>query len=183
VRVLQTERLQLRPWQESDREPFARLNADPRVMEHFPALLTPEQSDASIARSQAHLERHGFGMWALEARGVAPFIGMLGLNIPRFQAHFTPCVEIAWGLAAEHWGRGYAIEAARLVVTFAFEELSLPEIISFTTVHNIRSRRVMEKLGMTHDVADDFDHPTLPEGHALRRHVLYRLKASEYFGP
>jgi RimJ/RimL family protein N-acetyltransferase len=181
-RVLQSERLTLRPWQQSDREPFARLNADPRVMEYFPALHTREQSDASIDRFSAHLEQHGFGMWALEAHGVAPFIGMLGLNIPRFEAHFTPCVEIGWRLAAEHWGHGYAIEAARLALRFAFEDLGLPEIVSFTTPQNQRSRRVMETLGMKHDPSGDFDHPTVPEGHPLRRHVLYRMRADQYVG-
>lgn len=179
-RVLESKRLKLRPWRESDREPFARLNADPRVMEHFPAPLTREQSDASVARFTAHLEQHGFCLWALEAHGVAPCIGMVGLNVPRFEAPFTPCIEIGWRLAAEHWGRGYAIEAAHLAASFAFEELGSSEIVSFTSTQNVRSRRVMERLGMRHDAAGDFDHPGVPEGHALRRHVLYRLQAHEY---
>lgn len=182
-RVLQSERLRLRRWQESDREPFARLNADPRVMEHFPALLTREESDASIARFEAHLDRHGFGLWALEIDGVAPFVGMVGLNTPRFEAHFTPCVEIGWRLAAEHWGRGYAVEAAHIALAFAFRELSLPEVVAFTPTQNERSRRVMQKLGMRHDAAGDFDHPALPEGHPLRRHLLYRVNAAEYVDP
>ncbi len=179
-RVLEGERLKLRPWRESDREPFARLNADPRVMEHFPALLTREESDASVARFEAHLARHGFCLWALEVKGAAPFAGMVGLNVPRFEAHFTPCVEIGWRLAAEHWGHGYAVEAARLALGLAFGELDLKEVVSFTSTRNARSRRVMEKLGMRHDAAGDFDHPGVPEGHALRRHVLYRLRVEHY---
>jgi RimJ/RimL family protein N-acetyltransferase len=176
-RVLEGERILLRPWRESDREPFARLNADPRVMEHFPALQTREESDASVARFEAHRVRHGFCLWALEVKGVAPFVGMVGLNVPRFEAHFTPCVEIGWRLAAEHWGHGYAVEGARVALSFAFGELALEEVVSFTTTRNVRSRRVMEKLGMRHDIAGDFDHPGVPEGHPLRRHVLYRLRA------
>ena len=179
-RVLEGERVVLRPWRASDREPFARLNADPRVMEHFPALQTREESDASVARFEAHLERHGFCLWALEVKGVAPFIGMVGLNVPRFEAHFTPCVEIGWRLAAEHWGRGYAVEGARVALSVAFGELGLEEVVAFTAPRNVRSRRVMEKLGMTHDAGGDFDHPGVPEGHPLRRHVLYRLRAERF---
>jgi RimJ/RimL family protein N-acetyltransferase len=172
---LRTERLLLRRWRPEDRAPFAAMNADPRVMEFFPGLLTPEESDASVGRIEAHFEKHGFGLWAVEVVGVAPFAGFIGLSHPRFEAPFTPCVEIGWRLAAPHWGYGYATEGARAALAFAFETLGLAEIVSFTAAVNLRSRRVMEKLGMTHDPSDDFDHPLLPEGHWLRRHVLYRI--------
>ena len=173
---LRTERLLLRRWRAADREPFAALNADPRVMEHFPALLSREQSDERVERIEAHFQQHGYCQWAVEIPGVTPFAGFIGLSVPQFEAHFTPCVEIGWRLAANCWGRGYATEGARAALLFGFEELALAEIVSFTVPANVRSRRVMEKLGMTHDPADDFDHPLLPAGHPLRRHVLYRLR-------
>jgi RimJ/RimL family protein N-acetyltransferase len=172
---LRTERLLLRRWRAQDRAPFAVINADPRVMEHFPALLSSEESDARIARIEAHFVQHGYGFWAVEIVGVAPFAGFIGMSIPRFEAHFTPCVEIGWRLAAEHWGRGFATEGARAALAFGFESLGLEQIVSSTVPANVRSRRVMEKLGMTHQPSDDFDHPLLPEGHRLRRHVLYRI--------
>jgi RimJ/RimL family protein N-acetyltransferase len=155
--------------------PFARLNADPRVMEHSPAVLSREESDAVADRIEAHFDKHGFGRWSVEIPDVAPFAGFVGLSIPQFEAHFTPCVEVGWRLAAEFWGRGYATEAARAVLAFGFETLKLDEIVSFTVPANVRSRRVMERIGMTHNPADDFDHPSLPEGHPLPRHVLYRI--------
>ena len=178
-RELRTDRLHLRRWRTTDLQPFATLNADPRVMEHFPASLSCEESDALAARIEDHFEQHGFGLWAVEIVNTAPFAGFIGLSVPRFEAHFTPCVEIGWRLAAEFWGRGYATEGAQAVVAFGFEQLLLPEIVSFTVPSNVRSRRVMERLGMTRKPADDFNHPALPEGHPLRRHVLYRLSRSE----
>ena len=173
---LATERLRLRAWRESDRAPFAALNADPEVMEHFPAVLTRGQSDALVDRIQAHFARHGYGLWALEAPGVAEFLGFVGLSIPGFEAAFTPCVEVGWRLAREHWGRGYASEAAAEVLRFGFRTLALDEIVSFTVPANARSRRVMERIGMERDLAADFDHPALPAGDSRRRHVLYRVK-------
>ena len=178
-RELRTDRLYLRRWRTTDLQPFATLNADPRVMEHFPAPFSCEESDALAARIESHFEQHGFGLWAVEIADLAPFAGFIGLSVPRFEAHFTPCVEIGWRLAAEFWGRGYATEGAQAVVAFGFEQLLLPEIVSFTAPSNLRSRRVMERLGMTRNPADDFNHPTLPEGHPLRLHVLYRLSRSE----
>ncbi len=171
---LQTERLCLRRWCPSDRAPFAALNADPRVMEYFPAIMSREASDALVTRIEDHFAQHGFGLWAVEIPTVVPFAGFIGLAIPRFTAHFTPCVEIGWRLAAEHWGHGYATEGARAVLRFGFESLGLSEIVSFTVPANHRSRRVMERIGMIHHPVDDFDHPALPAGHPLRRHVLYR---------
>jgi ribosomal-protein-alanine N-acetyltransferase len=173
--VLMTERLLLRNWRPEDREPFACLNADPAVMEHFPAPLTRDESDALAERIEAHFAAHGFGCWAVELRASSEFIGFLGLNIPQFEAAFTPCVEIAWRLAAEHWGQGLATEGAQAVVQHAFSALTIRALVAFTVPANLRSRRVMEKLGMTHDPLDDFDHPLLPAGHPLRRHVLYWL--------
>jgi RimJ/RimL family protein N-acetyltransferase len=176
VVIAETKRLILRRWKPSDRPAFARMNADPRVMEHFPALLITEESGQLVDRIEAHFREHGFSLCAAELRDGGDFIGFVGLARPRFEAHFTPCVEIGWRLGHEYWGRGLATEAAREMTRYAFEDLKLNEIVSFTVPANIRSRRVMEKLGMTHDPADDFDHPSLPEGHRLRRHVLYRLK-------
>ena len=178
--VLRTERLLLREWRAADREPFAALNADPRVMEHMPALLPRAQSDALARRSEQHFAKHGFGPWAVEVQGVAPFIGFVGLVVPAFEAHFTPCVEIGWRLSAEHWGKGYATEAALASADHAFVDVGLEELVSFTTPQNLRSRAVMARIGMTHDEADDFDHPRLPPGHRLRRHVLYRLPRALY---
>ncbi len=174
---IKTERLLLRRWRQEDRPLFAAMNADPRVMEFFPKLLSREESDATVDRIEAHFAQHGFGLWVVEVPGVTPFAGFVGLAHPRFEASFTPCVEIGWRLAAEHWGRGYATEGAQAALAFGFEQLNLAEILSFTVPDNLRSRRVMEKIGMTHSPADDFDHPLLPEGHRLRRHVLYRAKA------
>jgi RimJ/RimL family protein N-acetyltransferase len=171
---IRTERLWLRRWRDEDRAPFAAMNADPHVLEHFPATLSRQESDAAVDRITAHFDAHGFGLWAVEIPGVAPFAGFIGLCHPRFDAHFTPCVEVGWRLAAEHWSRGYATEGAQAALTFGFETLGLNEIVSFTVPANRRSRRVMEKIGMTHNPDDDFDHPLLPPGHALRRHVLYR---------
>jgi RimJ/RimL family protein N-acetyltransferase len=174
--MIESERLRLRRWKKSDREPFARLNGDARVMEFFPSCLSRAESDRLIdERLEPHFDTYGFGPYAAELRDDGRFIGFIGLAVPRFTAHFTPCVEIAWRLAAEFWGRGLATEGARAVVNHAFEEWKLPALVSMTVPANVRSRRVMEKIGMTHHPDDDFDHPDLPVGHALRRHVLYRL--------
>lgn len=174
---IRTERLQLRRWMVADREPFAAMNADPRVMEFLPRLLTREESDGLAERINAHFSQHGFGLFALEIPGVTPFAGFVGLSIPRFETAFTPCVEIGWRLAADFWNRGYATEAARAVLEFGLRDVQLSEIVSFTVPANYRSRRVMERLNMTHDPADDFDHPLLPMSHPLSRHVLYRFRS------
>lgn len=173
---VRTDRLLLRPWREDDLEPFAALNADPAVMEHFAKPLERAESDAFVARIRAHFAREGFGFWAVEAPGIAPLVGMVGLARPAFEAHFTPCVEIGWRLARDYWGRGYATEAARAALGYGFEQLGLGEIVAFTATGNVRSRAVMERIGMARSADDDFDHPALPEGHRLRRHVLYRIR-------
>ncbi len=180
--VLTTERLVLRGWRESDRQPFAVLNSDPRVMEYFPRQLSAEESGRMSEQIEAHFKQHGFGLYAAELRENQAFIGFIGLAVPRFSAPFMPCVEIGWRLSAAHWGRGLATEGARAVVRHAFDVLGLDELVSFTVPANVRSRRVMEKLGMTRSPADDFYHPSLPEGHPLRRHVLYRLRRCDAFG-
>ena len=174
--MIETERLILREWREGDREPFARMNADPRVMEFFPAVLSREESEATADRIEVHFREHGFGPFAIELRESGQFIGFTGLIRVPFSAHFTPAVEVGWRLAVEFWGRGLATEAARAAVTYGFDRLRLEEIVSMTVPANVRSRRVMEKLGMRRDAAEDFDHPNLPEGHPLRRHVLYRVR-------
>lgn len=180
MRELRTPRLVLRGWRDGDLAPFAALNADPRVMEHFAAPLSPEESDAMARRIASHFARHGFGLWAVEVPGGVDFAGFVGLSIPQFDAHFTPCVEIGWRMDREYWGLGYATEAAREAARFAFEELQLDGIVSFTVPANRRSRRVMERIGMSRDPAEDFDHPGLPAGHPLRRHVLYRLSRDDW---
>jgi RimJ/RimL family protein N-acetyltransferase len=174
--TLRTERLLLRDWKDSDRAAFANLNADLRVMEFLPSLLSPRESDELFEKIQRHIRTHGFGLYAAELLGEHSFIGYIGLAIPSFQAKFTPCVEIGWRLAAEHWNQGLATEGARAVVHHAFENLGIPELVSFTAPANRASRRVMEKLGMERDPAEDFENPRLPVGHPLRRHVLYRLR-------
>jgi RimJ/RimL family protein N-acetyltransferase len=179
---LQTARLRLRQWHEDDLAPFAALNADPEVMRHFPAPLTPEESDALAHRERERIAERGWGLWAVEVLEQARFLGFAGLAEARFPAHFTPAVEVGWRLARDQWGNGDATEAAHAAVAFGFDELGLDEVVSFTTVTNERSRRVMERLGMAHDEADDFEHPRLPDGDPLRPHVLYRLRRSREGG-
>ena len=147
-------------------------------MRFFPATLSRTESDDLAARIDRAIEQRGWGLYAVELRESQTFLGFIGLSVPGFEAHFTPCVEIGWRLAPEFWNRGLATEGARAVAAHTFEKLKIPELVSFTVAQNAPSRRVMEKIGMTHDPADDFDHPLLPIGHPLRRHVLYRFRAS-----
>ncbi len=176
TQAIETERLVLRRWRRRDRKPFAALNADPEVMEHFPSTLTREQSDAMVDRVEELFKSQGFGLWALEVKQTGHFIGFTGLNQVPFRAHFTPAVEIGWRLARSAWGQGYATEAARAALACGFEVVGLEEIVSFTATTNLRSQAVMRRIGMTRDPADDFDHPRV-EVDRLRRHVLFRLKA------
>ena len=173
--VLRSERLLLRRWRDEDREPFAALNADPEVMEHYPSTLTRPESDAFVGRIESSFDANGYGLWAVELRVQARFIGYVGLAAAVFDAPFTPAVEVGWRLAREHWGRGFATEAAGVAAADGFGRLGLEEIVSFTATTNLRSQRVMQRLGMTRNPEEDFDHPRLPPGHRLRRHVLYRL--------
>jgi ribosomal-protein-alanine N-acetyltransferase len=173
--TLRTPRLTLRRWRSDDLAPFAELNADPEVMEHLLSVLTREESDAFVTRIEAEFDECGFGLWAVEVADGAPFIGYVGLHRAPFEASFTPAVEVGWRLAREHWGHGYATEAARAAVRYGLEEAGLDEIVSFTTPANVRSWKVMERLGMTRDPRSDFEHPNVPIGHHLRPHVLYRF--------
>lgn len=181
---LVTPQLVLRRWRQADRESFAALNADPVAMEHMPAVLDRAQSDALVDRIEKHFEEHGFGLWVVDVvqgdeRG---FAGCVGLLRVAFDAPFAPAVEVGWRLLPSTWGRGYATEAAREACRFGFEGLGLEEIVSFTVPANVRSRAVMERLGMVHDVEGGFEHPRIPEGHRLRAHVLYRLSRERWNG-
>lgn len=172
---LRTTRILLRQWRERDREPFAALNADPEVMEHFPNTLSRAESDNLVDRIMTGLDERGWGLWAVEITATGTFAGFVGLNPTTFDAPFTPAIEIGWRLARTWWGKGLATEAGRAALDHAFGSLALDEVVSFTSITNLRSQRVMQRLGMRHDLAGDFDHPALPEGHRLRRHVLYRI--------
>ncbi len=176
---LLTERLRLRRWRRADRPPFAAMNGDPQVMEHFPAPLTAAESDAFVDRIEAAFDDRGFGLWAVELIDSGGFAGYVGLWPAEFEAHFTPAVEVGWRLAHRFWGHGYATEGARAAALDGFDRVGLDEIVSFTATVNVRSRRVMEKIGMRHDPGDDFEHPALSAGHPLRPHVLYRLGRHE----
>lgn len=174
----ETERLRLRQWRESDFEPFAALNADPQVMEFFPEPLGRQESNEMADKICSLIGQRGWGFWALEVKGVEPFIGFCGLHVPTATLPFSPCVEIGWRLSSSHWGKGYASEAAFASLNVAFHRLELPEIVSFTTVGNRRSRRVMERIGMKY--SGEFEHPSLPEDSLLRPHVLYRLRREQW---
>ncbi|HEY5348487.1 MAG TPA: GNAT family N-acetyltransferase [Candidatus Lustribacter sp.] len=175
--MLETPRLLLRPWRDSDVAAWVAMSADPRVMEFFPATLERAQAELMVHGLRTRLERDGYGWWALEVKGGAAFAGAIVLQDIPFEAHFTPATEVGWWLARQHWGHGYATEGARAALDFAFGELRRSEVIAITTPANVRSRRVMERLGMTHDPVDDFEHPGIRVGNPLRRHVLYRLRA------
>jgi ribosomal-protein-alanine N-acetyltransferase len=174
--TLTTARLVLRPWRDADRDALAALNADPEVMRYLVGPLSRVESDAMFDRLVGHFATHGFGLWAVEVPGVAACVGFVGLMVPSFTAHFTPCVEVGWRLARGAWGHGWASEGAHAACRFGFAQLGLAEIVALTVPANTRSRAVMERLGMTRDPADDFDHPRVAPGHPLLRHVLYRLR-------
>ena len=176
---LETARLKLRRWRDADRAPFAALNADPAVMEFFPALQDRAASDASIDVWQGQFEQKGWSTWAVELAGSGEFVGFVGLSVPRRTLPCSPCVEIGWRLARRFWGRGLASEAARAALGAGFERIGLAEIVSFTALANLRSRAVMERIGMR-DANRDFEHPGVPEGHALRLHCLYRIDRLGY---
>ncbi len=181
---LRTQRLLLRRWRPDDREPFAQLNADPEVRRFFPSTLTRAESDASVAVYEPWFEELGYGLWAIEPLpgqpGAGRFAGFVGLAPATFDAEFAPAVEVGWRLARWSWGRGYATEAAEASLVDGFERAGLDEIVSFTAVSNEPSRRVMTKIGLHHDPADDFDHPVLAVDDPLRRHVLYRCSAAAW---
>jgi RimJ/RimL family protein N-acetyltransferase len=170
--TLRTQRLILRPWLDEDAEPFAAMGADPAVMEHFPSLLSREQSDATIARIRGHFAREGFGFWAIEVPGVTTFAGFAGIARPTFM----PVVEIGWRFARQHWGHGYATEAAIAARDWGFANLGIDEIVAFVVPGNARSQRVMDRIGMRRDPSADFEHPLIAAGHRLRPHWLYRIR-------
>jgi RimJ/RimL family protein N-acetyltransferase len=179
--VLRTGRLLMRGWLESDLAPFAALNADPEVMEHFPATQSRDESDAFVRNRMIPMfDALGFGPWAVERVDSGELIGFVGLMEQTFPAPFTPAVEVGWRLARAHWGQGFATEAAEESLRFGFEVAGLEEIVSMTVPANVRSRAVMERLGMTRDPSDDFDHPRVPAGSPLVRHVLYRLSRTQW---
>ncbi len=173
---LETKRLILRQWKKEDLECFAKLNADKRVMEFFPSTLSEKESNSLSETIQKELQEKKYGLWAVEAKNCAPFIGCIGLHYQDFSAHFTPCIEIGWRLLFDYWKKGYAFEAASKVLEYGFNVLNLNEIVAFTAEKNTRSRKLMEKLNMTYNPKDDFHHPKLPKNHILQPHVLYRLK-------
>ena len=156
------------------------MNSDPRVMEYFPSILSHHESHDLAKRLSTKLQEQGWGLWAVSVPEISDFIGFIGLSEPSFNAHFTPAVEVGWRLAYDFWGKGYATEGALEALKYGFETLDLNQIVSFTAVQNRRSIEVMKRIGLHHDPVDDFDHPKLPEGHALRRHVLYRLNSNEW---
>lgn len=181
--TLNTKRLILRPWTEEDLQPFAQLNADKRVREYFPGLLSRQESDTSVKFFSEQIQKCGWGLWAASLAETGEFIGFIGLQHVYFSAPFNqsvPAVEIGWRLAFNHWGKGYATEGALTALKYGFETLGLEEIVSFTAVANQRSKHVMEKIGMHHNPEDDFNHPNIAEGHPLRRHVLYRLEKAKW---
>ena len=180
IEGIDTERLHLRRWRYFDRAPFAAMNADPEVMEFFPSTLTEDESDALVDRVRAQFDEHGFGLWALEIRGRGEFIGFTGLAVQTFDAPFNPSIEVGWRLTRSAWGNGYALEAARASVADGFERVGLDEMVSMTSVLNVRSQGVMERLAMVRDPADDFEHPRVPDGSPLRPHALYRLSRERF---
>jgi ribosomal-protein-alanine N-acetyltransferase len=180
---LETERLLLRRWREQDRDAFAAMNSDPVVMEHFVSVLSRAESDALLDRIEARFARDGFGLWAVEERGSGELLGFTGIQRVPFVAPFTPAVEVGWRLRRAVWGHGYATEAATAALAFGFGTAGLGEIVAMTTPSNERSIAVMERLGMRRDPDADFDHPRIPAGHPLRRHILYRVRAGVYSQP
>lgn len=179
IHELATERLRLRQWTAEDRAPFARLNGDPEVMRHFPAPLSVAESDAMADRLAALIAERGWGLWAAEATASRTFIGFIGLHVPTAPLPFAPCVEIGWRLDMAWWGRGLATEGARAALDFAFDVLRLDEVVSFTALTNVRSEAVMCRLGMRRD-PETFAHPSVPQGHPLREHCLYRVRRTEW---
>ncbi|WP_025129255.1 GNAT family N-acetyltransferase [Pseudomonas sp. PH1b] len=177
---LESARLLLRQWRDDDLPAFAAMCADPQVMRYFPAPLSRLESAALIGRIRGQFAEHGFGVWALERKDTGAFIGFTGLGVVGFEASFTPAVEIAWRLAREHWGLGYASEAAWTALRCAFDRLTLDEVVAFTTLGNLPSQKVMQAIGMQHAAEEDFEHPNLAGDHPLREHVLYRITREQW---
>ena len=178
--IISTERLILRTWQIEDEEAYFKINQDPKVIEFLSGPLTRKQVQDFIQYVRRHDEQHGYTTWAVELKETGALMGFIGLNTVAWQAHFTPAVEIGWRLGAEYWGKGYATEGAKAALDYGFKHCNLPEIVAFTVPANIRSIRVMEKIGLHRDIHGDFAHPKLPKDHPLSKHVLYRLSRSSW---
>lgn len=176
VATLETSRLMLRGWRDLDVEPWVTMSADERVMEFFPRPYTRAEAEKFASWARSELERNGFGWWVVEVKDEIPFAGVVCVQRVPFDAPFTPAKEIGWRLALPAWGRGFAYEGARAALDHVFRTLGWPEVVAMTSTLNLRSQKLMQRLGMTHDPSDDFDHPRLPVGHRLQRHVLYRIK-------
>lgn len=176
MQLIKTERLILRKWHEADHASFINMNRDPIVMQYFPKLYKAEESLWLIEKSNKQIDELGYGLFACEIAETKIFIGFVGLNVPSFQSHFTPCVEIGWRLASPYWGKGYATEAAQEVLNLGFKNFNLKEIVSFTVPQNQSLRRVMTKIGMKQDLNGSFYHPNLPRNHPFSLHVLYRIQ-------
>ena len=179
ITELKTERLLLRQWRSEDMPGFAELNADPEVMEFYPQLLSPQTSNAGAEKFKSLISKNGWGFWAVESIPERSFIGLVGLHRPTYDLPFGPCVEIGWRLARAYWGKGYATEAARVCLEFAFDQLNLSEVYAFTSVPNMKSRAVMERLDMVNMLAN-FDHPMMPHDSPLREHVVYRIDKQQW---
>ena len=180
MKILETDRLLLRTWDDHDLQPMLAINQDPKVMEYFPELQNLEATKKLIIRINNHFEKYGYTVYATERKDSSECIGFIGLFTPEFESHFTPTTEIGWRLSSKHWGQGFATEGAQAVLDYAFKELKIPEIVSFTAAGNAKSIRVMEKIGLQHNENDDFDHPKLDDDSPLKRHVLYRLRREKY---
>ena len=176
MKPIETERLILREWKDTDILPFYEMGQDPRVMEYFPSLWTMEMVKDFISRMKIQLVEKNYTLWAVEEKKAQQFIGFVGLNEPTWEAAFTPCIEIGWRIAFSFWGKGYASEAAKAVLDYSFNELELLELVSFTVTNNLRSRKVMERIGMSRETKDDFLHPKLDPHHPMAPHVLYKIK-------
>ena len=180
MKIIETSRLILRTWEEKDIDAMTLIDQDTKVCEFLPSIGTREETEARTQRIMQHYEQHGFCLYAVELKSTHQFIGWIGLSIPSFEAHFTPSVEIGWRLDSKHWNKGYATEGAKAVLYYAFTKLNLNKVVSFTTVNNTASRRVMEKIGMHRNPRDDFNHPKLNKSHPLCKHVLYRISKEEF---
>ena len=180
IKELESARLRLRPWRDTDLPEFAAMSADPQVMRYFPAPLSRLESAALIGRIRGHFAEYGYGLWALERKDTGAFIGFTGLMNVTLEVPFAPAVEIGWRLAPEHWGLGYASEAAWAALRCAFDRLALDQVMSITSQLNLPSQKVMQAIGMQRDLDGDFEHPRLPQGHPLRPHVLYRITRAQW---
>ncbi len=180
MKILETERLILRTWIDSDLQPMFEINQDPIVMEYFLGLQDLETTKNLITKVNNHFDQHGYSLYACVKKDSREFVGFIGLLIADFNAHFTPATEISWRLSSKHWAQGLATEGAKAVLNYAFRKLQITEIVSFTAMDNAKSIKVMQKIGLQHNADDDFDHPKLDDNSPLQRHVLYRLSRDQF---